>query len=449
MRIQFVMFVIFTLPPGPVGALDWPQFRGPQGDGRAQAKNLPTTWGGFLEPPAWQTPVPGTGWSSPIVIGDRIWVTADEQTALTAGALTEKLAGNPYGHPEEFQAHAAVQLLAVELDARSGKLLRRIDLLQVENPSPIHITNSYASPTPVSDGERLYCHFGSLGTVAVDIATGKILWQRRFAVDDITGPACSPVLCEHLLILVCDGCDEQYVVALDKLSGELIWRQARPRLEAVEGKHRRAFSTPLVVDHAGRKMIIAPTAQWVVSYNPADGAERWKAKLAEGHALIPRPVYSEGLVYVCSGYPKAELAAVRVDGAGDVTETHIAWTCDSQVPLISSPLVSGRELYFVSTLGVASCLDAQTGTRLWQERLPGNYSASPLWADGKLYFTSNEGITTVLRPGPRYQELARNRLFGETKASMAVAGESLLIRTASALYCIRKTPYDGLGRPTN
>ncbi len=436
--ILFVTALTALLFCGTSPGGDWPQFRGPSGDGHSAATNLPTTWGGFLEPPAWKTSLPGAGWSSPIVIGDRIWVTAAEQTALDTAALTEKLAAHPYGELE-FQADAAVQLIAVELDSGSGEILRRLDLLEEENPTPIHIANSYASPTPVTDGQRLYCHFGSLGTVAIAIATGEIIWQQRFVVDDITGPASSPVLCDDLLVLVRDGCDEQYVVALDKLTGEAVWRQPRPPIDAVEGKHRRGFSTPLVIQRAGQKQIIAPTAQWVVAYAPATGAELWKARLATGHAVVPRPVYADGLVYVCSGYPKPEMAAVRVDGAGDVTETHIAWTYDRQVPLISSPVVAAGEIYFVSTTGIATCLDAKTGKEVWQHRLSGNFAASPLFADGKLYFTSQQGITTVIRPGRQYHELAQNQLFGQTMASIAVAGESLLIRTAPALYCVRKS----------
>jgi hypothetical protein len=401
------------------------------------------TWGGFLEPPAWKAPLPGIGWSSPIVIGDRIWVTAAEQTALNEKTYEQKLADHPYG-PDEFQAHATVKLVAVELDADSGKILRRIDLLEVADPAPIHMANSYASPTPVTDGERVYCQFGSLGTFCVGIASGEILWRQTFAVEDITGPASSPVLWGDHLILARDGCEQQYVVALNKRTGDVVWRQTRPPIEAAEGKHRRAFSTPLVIEVAGQTQLIAPAAHWVVSYDPLNGEELWRARMANGHALVPRPAYANGLVYVCSGYHQPQLFAVRVDGSGDVTETHIQWTHDRQVPLISSPLVAGGEIYFVSTIGIATCLDAESGERLWQERLSGNFAASPLLADDKLYFTSKEGITTVVRPGRVYQELARNRLFGQTMSSLAVTGESLLIRTAAALYCVRKTQYDGL-----
>ena len=438
MRASLVTFVLTVLCCRSLIANDWPQFRGPRGDGHAEARNLPTTWGGFLQPPAWQTDIPGTGWSSPIVVGDRIWLTSAELTALTAEAQEQKLAQNPFGKIERFQVHASVSLLAVELDATNGKTLRRLRLFSREDPAPIHFANSYASPTPVTDGNRLYCHFGSLGTVAVSLETGQIDWQTRFVVDDITGPGSSPVLCGDRLVLACDGGDEQYLVALDSQTGAVAWRTPRPKIDATEGRLRRAFCTPLVIRHGGRRQIIAPSAQWVVSYDPDSGQELWRANLGPGHALIPRPVFRQGLVYVCTGYTKPELIALRADGTGDVTQTHLVWRYDKQVPEISSPIVVGNEIYFVSAMGIATCLDAETGKLCWQQRLKGSYSASPLAADGKLFFTSVQGITTVLRPGSEFNELARNQLFGQTLASLAIAGESILIRTAPTLYCVRK-----------
>ena len=439
MRAFFFTIVIAVFTDQAQLAGDWPQFRGPRGDGHSAAENLPTTWGGLFEPPAWQTDIPGTGWSSPVVVGDRIWLTAAELTALSAEEQALKLAENPFGEIEKFQAHATATLLAIELDAASGKMLRRIELFTCADPAPIHHANTYASPTPVTDGERLYCHYGSLGTVAISLASGRIVWQERFAVQDITGPGSSPVLCGDRLILACDGADEQFLVALDKYTGFVVWRTPRPKSDVAEGKLRRAFSTPLVIHDGQRTQIIAPAAQWVVAYEPATGGELWRVNFGPGHAVVPRPVFRQGLVYVCTGYWQPELWAVRVDGTGDVTDTHVAWIYRKQVPLISSPIVVDNEIYFVSPRGIAKCLDAKTGELVWEQRLGGSFSASPLAGDGKLFFTSEQGITTVLRPGREYHELARNELSGQTLASLAVAGESLLIRTAAALYCVQKS----------
>ena len=442
MRIGLLtIFVCFCAgsvlqPAADVRAGDWPQFRGPRGDGTAEARDLPTQWGGFYTP-AWQTETPGNGWSSPIVIGGQIWITSAEQVALTTADLDRKLGSGLYkDFAEQFQGHSSVTLLASEIDAATGKRLRTVELFTVNNPPPIHATNTYASPTPVTDGKRLYCHFGSLGTVALDFESGKVVWQRKFVVDDITGPGSSPVLCDELLILPVDGVDEQYVIALNKDTGETVWKTARPPIRS-DGKHRRAFSTPLAIEHAGKSQLIVPGAQWVVSYEPKTGKELWRVDFGDGHATVPRPVYRDGLVYICTGFMKPQLWAIRVDGAGDVTETHVAWKYTKQVPEVSSPIVVGSEIYFTSTLGVLTCLDAVTGEQLWQHRLGGNFGASPIAADGKLYFTSQECLTTVIRPGRRYEELARNQLFGQTLASPAIAGSSIILRAERTIYCLR------------
>ena len=424
---------------GELAAEDWLQFRGPSGNGcaPATAKNLPVNWGGGFDAPAWQTDVPGKGWSSPIVVGDRIWLTTAEQLALSDAKRAAKLAANPILTPD-FQTHASVSFYAIEIDAESGKLLRNIELLTSEDPPPIHAQNSYASPTPVCDGERLYCHFGSLGTAALDIKTGQVLWTKVFKVDEITGPGGSPVLFQNLLIVACDGTDFQYVVALDKLTGQEVWRTPRPKIIAADNKLKRAFSTPLLVTHAGREQLITPGAQWVCSYDPKTGKELWRANMGTGtHAVVPRPVYQDGIVYICTGYMKPELWALKVDGSGDVTESHLEWSTQSQVPELSSPLIAGSEIYFVSSKGVATCLDSKTGDELWRHRLGGNFAASPLLADGKLYFVSMEGITHVLKPGRTFEALATNQLNGQVQASPVTCGNALLIRTQSQLVCLK------------
>ena len=416
---------------------DWPQFRGPQGDGHAdpQLTQLPITWNASTNI-AWQTEIPGHGWSSPIVVGDRIWLTTAEETALTTLERNAKLAANPFA--AEMQAHGDVKVFAVEIDARSGKLLRKLELAASEQPAPIHANNSYASTTPVTDGARLICHFGTLGTVCLAIPAGKVLWKRTFALDYMTGVASSPVLFGQQVILTCDAADEQFVIALDKQTGETIWRTARPKLAASDKMRHRAFSTPLVITHHDQAQLIVPGAQWVVSYDPTNGKEIWRANFGDCYSTVPRPVYSAGLVYICTGYTKPTLAAIRVDGSGDVTATHIAWQVEKQVPEIASPLVDQGLLYMVSAKGIATCLDAKTGESVWQERLGGNYSASPLLAAGQLYFTSQEGTTHVLSPGRTFRELAKNQLFGHTRASLAVYDKSLLLRTDTQLYRINE-----------
>jgi outer membrane protein assembly factor BamB len=435
--VRRLFLLLAAAPAGTLTAEDWPQFRGPTGDGVALVSGTPVRWGGLLRPPAWKTDIPGRGWSSPVVVQGKIWLTTAEQTALDQEALAEKLASHPYGN-EEFQTHASITLLAVELDAREGRILRRIELATIENPPPIHFTNSYASPTPVSDGERLYCHFGSLGTFALEMATGDIPWRQRFDLDDITGPGTSPVWDDGRLILACDGVDDQFVVALEGTTGNELWRTQRPPLDEADEKHRRSFSTPLVFEDRGRRQLVAPAARWIVSYDPVTGEELWRVDGGEGmHAAVPRPVYREGVVYVCNGYPKPELWAIRTDGQGDVTDSHVLWTCARQVPEISSPVVTDQHIYFVSTGGVMSCLERETGSQVWQERLNGTFVASPLLAGGKLYLTNTEGTTWVLQPGEVYEELSCNRLRVQCFASLALYGSHLLVRSHPTLFCLR------------
>jgi outer membrane protein assembly factor BamB len=439
MKRFFLAIAACLLAAAQILAADWPQFRGPRGDGSSDSLNLPTQWDalGGIE---WKAEIPGQGWSSPIVASGRVWLTSAEQTALTTAQREKRLAAGFYqDFADQFQAHGTVTLYAVEVDLQTGARLRTIELFTNDNPRPIHATNTYASPTPVTDGERLYCHFGSLGTVAVDIQSGKVLWNERFVVDEITGPGGSPVLWNDRLIFSCDGADQQFVIALDKLTGRTIWKTPRPPMITVDAKQRRAFCTPLVVSHGGRDEVIAPGAQWVVSYDPASGGELWRVNFGDGHATIPRPVHRDGVVYVCTGFMKPQLWAIRLGGAGEVTHTHVLWKHEKQVPEISSPIAVGDELYFVSTLGVATCLDAASGAVHWQQRLGGNYSASPIAGVDKLYFTSREGITTVVRCGRIFEELNRNQLFGQTLASAAVAGDRILMRADRTLYCLRKS----------
>lgn len=422
--------------PAASSALIWPQFRGPRGDGHAAATGLPTNWNAFRNI-AWQTPLPGSGWSSPLIVGDRIWVTVAQPKTLPAEEQAKRLSKFPVEQSESLRAYGAVVLYAVELAADDGRVLRRIELFTCDDPPIIHHVNSYASPTPVTDGDFLYCHFGAVGTVSLEMKTGKIAWRRRFVVDEITGGGNSPVLVGERLIFACDGTDAQYVIALNKANGETLWKTNRPPIEAAEPKFRRAFSTPLLIELSGRRMVVVPGAQWVAAYDPSDGREIWRVNYGDGHAVVPRPVFGHGMVFCATGYPKPQLWAIRADGQGDVTESHVVWTHDRQAPEIASPILVDADLYMVSVIGVATCLDAHTGESRWQKRLGGNHAASPLWADGKLYFASEDGVVTVLKPGREYVELARNQSPGIHMASPAATGQSLFFRSSEGLYCVR------------
>ena len=414
---------------------DWWQFRGPGGNGDAGDVVVPTKWGGVFDKPYWETTIPGHGWSSPVVVANRIWITTSELVALNEIQSEDKIAKRPYG-VSDFQTHASVKLFAIELNADTGEMLRRIELFECDDPPPIHSSNSYASPTPVSDGKRVYCHFGALGTACIEIETGRVLWRREFKVEEITGCAASPVLWRDMLYLACDGADQQFVVALDTLSGETKWKTDRPSLEGVDHAFRRSFSTPIIVESNPRTQLISMSAQWLVAYNPENGQEWWRAKVGSGYSAVPRPVFQRDKVFVSTGYSKPQMVAVNINGTGDITDSHIVWRSKSQGPEISSPILVGGQIYFVSAIGVATSLDLETGEMVWQHRVGGSHASSPTYAGGHIYFTSKEGVTTVIRPGREYDEIGKNELFGETYASLAVYRNHFLLRTNPILYCL-------------
>ena len=382
---------------------DWPEFRGPDGQGHSVETGLPAAWSEDRNV-EWKAPVPGRGWSTPVVVDGRIWLTTG--TAEGGGVL---------------------RLLA--FDAGSGQETLDIEVFRTEDDSSPNPKNSLASPTPIVDGDRVYVHFGAYGTAAVSTA-GEILWTARFPYVTQHGYGGSPILHDDLLVFNGDGYDVAFVVALDTRTGEVRWKADR------EEPVSQAYSTPLAINVDGRDQIVSVAAFRASAHNPATGAELWRVRYGRGFSNVPRPVYGNGLVFIATGFQTPSMLAVRADGSGDVTDTHVAWTLRRGAPHTPSPLLVGGELYMVSDYGVLTCIDAASGEVHWQQRIGGNYSASPVFADGRIYFQSEEGKTTVIAPGTTYSELAVNQLDGSTLASMAVADGSFFLRTDSHLYRI-------------
>jgi outer membrane protein assembly factor BamB len=378
---------------------DWPEFRGPTGQGNSDERGLPLLWS-ETKNVRWKVAIPGRGWSSPAIQGDRIWLT----TATDEGK----------------------SLRAISLDRNTGAIQQNVEVFRLKSMGNLNSKNSQASPTPVLEGDRVYLHFGAYGTACIT-QSGEVVWKTRLDYDNGQhGPGGSPVIYDNLLILSCDGQDVQYVVALDKLTGKLRWKKLR------EGY--QAYTTPLVVRLPAGDQVISPGAFRAVSYEPRTGKELWQVRYGDGFSNVPRPVYGNGLVFICTGFQQPSLLAVRLDGRGDVTKSHIAWTLKRGVSLTPSPLLVGDELYMVSDNGVASCIDAKTGAPHWQVRLGGNHSASPIYADGRIYFLSEEGESVVIAPGKEFKALAKNQLDGPTLASMAVSGGSIFVRSQTHLY---------------
>ncbi len=393
-------------------AQDWPQFRGPSGDGHSSERGLPSVWSESKNI-VWKSRVPGLGWSSPVVSGGRVWLTT-----ATATAAESRNRGD-----------GAVELRAIAYDVETGREVVNVEVFRLGRAREINPKNSFASPTPIIDGDRVFVHFGADGTAALT-RSGEIIWKTRFPYQSQHGAGGSPVLYGDLLIFSCDGHDAAFVVALDKRTGKVRWKTNRRQ------PADQAYTTPLVIRVGERDQVVSVGAFRAAAYDPESGKEIWRVSYPDGFSNVPRPVYGHGLVYVATGFQQPTIIAVRADGSGDVTKTHVAWTLSLGAPYTPSPLLVGDELYIVTDGGIASCVDAKTGAAHWQMRLGGTYSASPVFADGRIYFLGEHGGATVIAPGKQFRRVGTSMIEGATLASMAVSDGSLFIRTDSHLYRI-------------
>jgi outer membrane protein assembly factor BamB len=388
---------------------NWPQFRGPTGQGLAEDAAVPTTWDEETNI-LWMRPLNGHGHSSPVVWGNQVWVA----TASSDGR----------------------QLGAQCVDLATGELVREEIIFEPNEVEIIHHDNTYASPTPVIEEGRLYVDFGTYGAACLDTATGELLWENTdLAIDHQGGPGSSPVLFGDTLIVHRDGADKQYVAALDKQTGEIRWQRDRSAPYRPDPVTKRAFATPLLYEHEGRTLLISPAADQCHAYDAATGDELWHVRFI-GYSTVPCPVAEGDHIYFCTGYYNPKLLAVRLGGKGNVTDTHVTWEYKAQVPEVPSPLVAEGRVYFISDGGVLTTLDALTGERIKVLRIGGNFDASPLWAGGHLYCCSREGLTTVVSTTGEPAVVSANKLADGIRASPAVVDGTLLIRTEKALYRI-------------
>jgi hypothetical protein len=408
---------------------NWPEFRGPQGDGLASTPGNRTTLGLPLhwnetENVTWKTAIPHRGWSTPVVMEKQIWLT------------TATLEGHDF--------------FVICVDADTGEIRLNQWLFHADDPEPLgNPLNCYASPSPVIEPSRVYVHFGSYGTACLDTGTGRVIWRRTdLSCRHYRGPGSSPILFENLLILTMDGVDVQYLVALDKTTGQTVWKTDRTAewndlgpdgKPQDEGDLRKAYSTPLIVDASGTRQMLSVGAKALYAYDPTDGRELWKVH-TRGFSGAARPVYGDGIAYMISGFGRTELMAVRVDGRGDVTDTHVAWTTASAAPRTPSPVLVNDLLFTINDTGTAMCLEAATGKQLWRQRIRGDHAASLLYADARIYSFDHDGKATVFRAAREYETLATNTLDAGCMASPAVAGNALILRTKTHLYRIESKP---------
>ena len=414
-----VIAVLFALSLSTAQA-DWPEFRGQRGDGHAvNSAGLPLHWS-ETNNIAWKTPIPHRGWSTPVVMAGQVWVT------------TATMDGHDF--------------FAIALNEQTGKTLFTEKVFHCDNPEPLgNDVNCYATPSAAIEPGRVYVHFGSYGTACLDTQSAKVLWKR----DDLPcrhyrGPSSSPILFENLVILTFDGADLQYHVGLDKMTGKTVWKTNRsiawndedvPGPMARDGDLRKAHSTPLMVTVAGKPQMLSVGAKAAYGYEPRSGRELWRVAYPDW-STAPRPLYRDGLAYLVTGLVKAELWAVKPDGKGDVTDTHVAWKLKTHVCKTASPILVDELLYMVADESFVTCVEAVSGTVVWKERIGGSYAASPVYADGRLYFCDKEGNTTILKPGRKFEVLATNKLEDGFMASPAISGKALFLRSKTHLYRI-------------
>jgi len=399
---------------------DWTEFRGPLGTGHIPSgQALPSEWSESKNVD-WKVALPGRAWSSPVVAGDTVWLTtADEK---------------------------GYKLTALAVDAKSGKIVFEKQLFQIEKPQFAHKFNTYASPTPIVEGDRVYLTWGSPGTACVDAVTKAVLWKRDdFVCDHFRGSGSSPIIHDNLLILTFDGADYQYVAALDKRTGKTVWRTDRSvdfqDLGADgkpfrDGDMRKGYSTPLVIEHDGVMQLISIGAMACYAYEPETGKELWRITERAQHSASSRPVYGHGLLFYPTGFAKGQLLAVDPGAKGEAADSHIKWRLKRSVSNKPSVLLIGDHVYMIADGGIASCVEAKTGKVVWSERVGGNYSASPVTDGERIFFFSEEGKTTAIKAKPEYKVLATSQLDGGFMASPAVHGAGWILRTKTHLYRI-------------
>ncbi len=413
---------------------NWPEWRGPSAQGQANASGLPETWSETSNI-AWKTPLPGRGHSTPVMWGDHIWLTTAIEKTATSEEAKRRLESNTGDQP--LVVLSSVSLRAVCVDRNSGKILHDIELLNVKDPQWAHQLNSYASPTPVLEEGRLYAHFGSFGTVALDTKTQNVLWKNEeLNVMHENGPGSTAVLHGDRLIAHFDGSDQQFIAGFDKSTGKLAWKTSRSGDMDPRPQQKKAYGTPLIVTINGQPQVVSSAANNIYGYDPQTGQELWKIHYGElGFSMSTVPVADDQQIYFSTAFGKSAVIALKHAG---VKTPEVAWRNNKNAPKMCSPVLHNDLLFYVDDGGIVSCVDVKTGEAFYRERIGGKFSASPIFADGKLYFSSREGVVTVIAASKQFKILSQNTLDGSLMASPIADGSALFLRTDKALYKIGK-----------
>lgn len=414
MKAHLLSAIIFWSTASIYAGENWPAFRGNHQGHAPESTSVPLSWS-TEENIRWKVPVAGKAWSSPIAVGDRCYVT----TAVELDSEAKE-----------------ISLRALALNLADGSTIWDTEVFRMPS-GRIHKKNSHASPTPVYEDGRIYVHFGHQGTACLSAEDGKIDWtQNSLSYAPVHGNGSSPIIAGDKLIYSADGNKDPKLIALNKNDGTVAWEKARD----VEVRRFFSFSTPLLIDVKGKPQVISACSGAVISYHPETGKEIWRCLYGEGYSVTPRPVFANGLIYASSGFDRAIAYAIRPDGKGDVTDTHVEWTYSKTVPRESSFIVVDDLFYMNDDKGIVTCLDAKTGELHYAERISpeGGYSGSPVYASGHLFFNNGEGVTTVVKPGKTFNKAGENRLGEYGLSTFAVLEDGFLHRTESHLVRIGK-----------
>ena len=388
----------------------WQEFRGANGVGHSSFKNIPVKWSDDSDNIKWRTELKGLGWSSPVISDGKIWLTT---------ADTDKN-----------------QLSVLVLELETGKLLKTVLVFEKEL-GRIHKKNSHASPSAIVDGDLIFVNYGDYGTACLN-QKGDIVWKKVMPYGHFHGPGGSPVVYEDKLILSCDGGNDQFLIALNKQNGDKIWQVKKQHIHQARfsgGKMKPiAFSTPTLRKGKSGMEVVVCGADHIAGFDVETGKENWWAQY-DGYSVVPRPVFYKDMVFYSSCYNSPVMYGLQMDGAGELTEK-VVWKTSRGAPHNPTPLVVNDLLYSVSDRGIAQCFDAATGKVHWQERIGRGYSASPIFVDGKIYFQDETGGTTIIKPGKKFEELAKNKIDGRTLATPVPIPNGLLIRSDKELLRI-------------
>lgn len=417
MRILIYSSLLYAFLSVFGSAKEWTKFRGPSGDGHVTVKSIPLKWS-ETENVKWKVSVPGKGWSSPVISADKIYLTS----AVAEG-----------DNQDAAEVHRELRVIC--FSANNGEKLWDTKVFdQKPLKRPIHHKNSHASPTAIVDNDRIYVHFGHMGSACLNLQ-GEIIWRNdELKYDPLHGNGGTPIIVDDLFFYSADALTNPFVVALNKNTGKVVWKKSRSETKQAR---KFSFSTPTFINMGGRSQIISPASGAVFSYDSKTGEELWSVDYG-GWSVIPKPGVYKNMIYVGTGYERAHLLGIRVDekSKGNVTESHVEWEITKRAPNTPSFMIADDLLYFISDGGIATCVEPMTGEIIWQERTAGPISASPVHFDGKIYFLDEQGKTTVIKAGRKFEVIAENKIGERTLASFGISEGAIYIRSEKNLFRI-------------